>query len=280
LEPLLTANRFALKTGDIEATIFIANELSPILFHIGKPLKLVEEDLRSRIMMFDQLGQKTGLLYQVPIWHVACDLMGGEPFPLDLSGDVKDAASARRFADEENNKLALEQYYWYRAMYRCLLGEFQTSLEMAKKSREVHNYFALWLTFFEGISSLALARNSSGWERHRLAAVGRKAASYMKRVSRCPSNFAAKEALLNAEISALRGQTVNALALFDDAIKFAQKAGCLMEKGLAYDRLAEYHRFLGGSQQALPFFECARDTYRLWGAQTLVVEMEKKLALL
>jgi predicted ATPase len=278
LEPLFTANRFALKSGDIEATVFIASELAPILFHIGKPLQLVEEDLRSRIMMMDQLGQKTGSLYQVPIWHVACDLMGREPYPLDLSGDVKDAETACRIAEEENNNIALAQYYWYRAMYRCLLGEFQTSLDMAKKSREMHAYLEFWLTFFEGISSLALARNSSGRARQRLAAVGRKAGKYMKRVARCPNNFAAKEALLEAEITALKGQTARALALFDDSIKFAHKEGFLLEKGLAYDRLAEYHRFLGGSQQALSFFECARETYRQWGANRLVLEMEKKLA--
>jgi predicted ATPase len=279
LESLLMAHQLALKTGDIDATIFLAMALAPIWFHIGKPLKLVDKELRSRIKMMDYMGHKAGLLYQVPIWHVACDLMGREPYPLDLSGDVKDAETACRIAEAEHNKMALEHFYWYRAMYHCLLGEFQKSLDMAKKSREMHTNAEVWLTFFEGISSLALARSSVGWAQQSMVATGRRAAKYMKRLSGT-SNFAAKESLLAAEIATLEGKTVRALACFDDAIKFARTEGFLLEKSLAYDRLAEYHRFLGSGQQALPFFECARDAYHQWGAQRLVIEMEKKLALL
>ena len=101
-------------------------------------------------------------------------------------------------------------------------------------------------------------------------------ANCMKSWSRkCPANFLNKQALLEAELAALHGKIGTALSLFNKSIKAATKEGFVHEEGLAYERLAQYHCFLGNSLTATPFFERARDAYKRWGANTLVDRMEE-----
>jgi tetratricopeptide (TPR) repeat protein len=142
----------ALKTGDMEGSMLIAFSSIPNLFHMGTPLGVLEDELRSIIIVLDSLGQQLGLSVLVPIWHVVCDLQGDEPLPLNLTGEIVDAESAFNSALKENNNVALEHFYAYRAIYYCLLGKHQESLELAKKSLDSGTNVEIWTPFFEGMS--------------------------------------------------------------------------------------------------------------------------------
>jgi hypothetical protein len=93
-----------------------------------------------------------------------------------------------------------------------------------------------------------------------------------------PANFGNKHALVEAEWEALLRRSQTALYLFNQSITLAKSQGFVQEEGLAYERLAQYHCFLGHCATATPYVECARVAYTQWGAQTLVNRMDKLLA--
>jgi hypothetical protein len=84
-------------------------------------------------------------------------------------------------------------------------------------------------------------------------------------------------ALLQAELATIRGNVPTALALFDSSIKEARKERFIQIEGLANERLALYHRYLGNEHTAVAYFARARDCYRTWGAGALVNRMEEYL---
>jgi hypothetical protein len=90
-------------------------------------------------------------------------------------------------------------------------------------------------------------------------------------------NFRNMVALLQAELATIRGNVPAALALFDSSIKEARKERFIQIEGLANERLAHYHRYLGNEHTAIAYFARARDCYRTWGAGALVNRMEEYL---
>jgi hypothetical protein len=56
------------------------------------------------------------------------------------------------------------------------------------------------------------------------------------------------------------------------SIKLAEDEGFVHEKGLAYERLAEYHCYLGHYMAARPSFDYARAAYGRWGAHVLRID--------
>jgi predicted ATPase len=281
LEPLLTAHRLALKTGDMEGSLATAAMYLDYAFHAGTTLFEIEKETRYACVLANAVGQKTCLIYLVPKWRVVADLIGADLDPLILKCDVADSRSALAWAIKESNQMAVAHFYLNQCMFQCLIGCYEECCQMAKKRRQSQPAADVWLPFYSGLASLALARTTSGVRRFRYIFFGRSAAKDLRRQSRvCPANFTNKFSLLEAEILALKGKPAKAMALFEKSISAAKYEGFIHEEGLALERLALYHLHLGNAHTALSIFEKARDAYCCWGAGTLVQRMNAHLTTL
>jgi hypothetical protein len=222
----------------------------------------------------DSLGQNQGLVHLVPFWSSVCDLMGYTRVPLALSGDIANADDAENHAIVEGNRSAMRWMFVFQTVVCNHTGKHQRALEMAKLCWEAQADADFWLTFYQGLSSFSVARDGTGDAR-----IGRKAVKQMKKWTRARcANIENKAALLEAEQAAARGQSTNAMTLFNLSIVLAQREGFVHEEGLAYERLGQYYQFHGNFNAAAPFFDRARIAYQRWGAQTLVTRMENATA--
>jgi hypothetical protein len=165
------------------------------------------------------------------------------------------------------------------AMKWSIFGEYEKSVEAAAGARKASPEMDVRLDFFEGLSALALARDSTGWHRRSLLTTGRRALHRLRKWAKtCPANFRNKRALLQAELATLRGQSMRALALFDESIATAKKEGFVHEEGLAYERLAQYHCVLGHVQWAILYFELPARLNERWGAHKLIERIDLLMA--
>jgi tetratricopeptide (TPR) repeat protein len=283
IQPLEIAHHSALATGDIEGAGLSCGMYLMLRFHVGTALDQLEREARYYCDRFDSLGQTLGLLLILPQWETCRDLQGNDPAadtPISLTGPVTCRTAALNYSIKDENHTATALWYADRAVYYCLVGMYEESLSMAKLSRKAASDPHIGVLFYEALASLAVARvcGRHSVRRCRFIRLGRGAARCMQKMARtCAANFANKCYLLQAELAALHGTSVRAMSLFDSAIQAANREGFLQEEGLAYERLARYHCFLGHAYTAAPYFERARDAYRKWGAQTLVRRMQALL---
>jgi tetratricopeptide (TPR) repeat protein len=225
--------------------------------------------------------QQRRVLVAMVYCYVPCLVKQSKGVALDnwrLSGNVVDPTSACTYAQKEDNKIALAEFYVDKAIVFTFLGEYEPALVAAKKSYEFVPYADYRRSFYEGLSALASARVSTGRSRRKLIVLAKKR---LKNVqywsSKGSSNFHNMVALLQAELAAIRGKGQLALSLFDKSVKAAKKERFIHTEGLAYERLASYHRFLGHEPSAIAYFERARDCYQEWGAYTVVRRIEQGL---
>ena len=91
----------------------------------------------------------------------------------------------------------------------------------------------------------------------------------------CPENFAAGAALVGAEIARLEGRELDALRLYEDAVRLARKHGLVQVEALAAELAAKFSAARGFGVSAGAYLRSARESYRRWGALSKVQQLEQ-----
>src|SRR5262249_25412449 len=99
----------------------------------------------------------------------------------------------------------------------------------------------------------------------------RKLSSWSKRN---PANFAARQALLAAEIARIEGRVLEAEHLYEEAIRLGREAGFPRTEGLAAERAAYFYEARGIRTVVLAYLATARNCYLRWGAEAKVRQLD------
>jgi hypothetical protein len=136
LEPLLYAQRSALKTGDIEGSTLSAALYLFIGCQAGKELIALKQYARTVWFARESHGQKYIKVYVFVMWKLCSDQTGTSPPDLSIDGAPFDASDALRCANKEGNLHFLAVYYCCRALCCMFSGEFGGAAESGRKSRQ------------------------------------------------------------------------------------------------------------------------------------------------
>jgi signal transduction histidine kinase len=90
-----------------------------------------------------------------------------------------------------------------------------------------------------------------------------------------PPTFADKHALVSAEIARLEGRDVDAMRLYEEAIRSARQHGFVQHEGVALEVAARFYAARGVATVAHDYRRNARDCYRRWGAEGKVRQLEQ-----
>ncbi len=90
-----------------------------------------------------------------------------------------------------------------------------------------------------------------------------------------PSSFGDKEALVSAEIARLEGRDMDAMRLYDAAIKLARDNGFVQNEGLADELAARFYAERGFETIAGAYLRNARDCYVRWRADGKVRQLDQ-----
>jgi PAS domain S-box-containing protein len=90
----------------------------------------------------------------------------------------------------------------------------------------------------------------------------------------CPANFADRVALVAAEIAGLEGRELEAIRLYDEAIRAAHAGGFVQNEALANETAGRFYLRRGTQTTGLAHLRNARDGYALWGAEGKVRQLE------
>ncbi len=91
----------------------------------------------------------------------------------------------------------------------------------------------------------------------------------------CPDNFANRAALLRAEIARIEDRALDAMELYEQAIRSAQANGFVQNEALAYELAARFYAARGFEQISDVYLRTARYRYVRWGADGKVRQLDR-----
>jgi PAS domain S-box-containing protein len=91
----------------------------------------------------------------------------------------------------------------------------------------------------------------------------------------CPATFANRAALVGAEIARLEGRELDAMRLYEEAIRLAREQGFTQNEGLAHERAARFCMARGFQTIAGAYLQNARHSYLSWGANGKVRQLDQ-----
>ena len=187
----------------------------------------------------------------------------------------------RRYA--ENRDWAFgECWYWIRKLQaRFFAGDYAIALASASRAEPL-----LWTSlsqfetaeyhFYAGLSHAVSCDLAAPGERHKhvdaLAAHSRQVEVWAQH---CPENFADRAALLRAEIARLEDRVLDAMDLYEEAIRSAQANGFVQNEALAYELAARFYAARGFKQISEIYLRNAHSRYVRWGADGKVQQLDR-----
>jgi predicted ATPase/signal transduction histidine kinase len=172
-------------------------------------------------------------------------------------------------------------FYWIlQLQLRCLMGDAAAALDAAEKAKPT-----LWSArchlqtstfwFYHGLALLGVMRSapaslSSSLQKDLedcFAALGRLADS-------APHTYAHKHDLLSAERASMDGRDMEAMRLYEQAVRSAADKGFIQDAALGAELAADFFAPRGLTRIAQAYRSEARDNYRRWGALAKVAQLD------
>jgi PAS domain S-box-containing protein len=173
-------------------------------------------------------------------------------------------------------------FHWILQVQRhFLLGNAERALELAAKAKPVLwsarlNLQSMDYCFYHSLAIAAVFPASSPERRAELREDYIAHLGWFQRwMESCPATFAHKHALVSAEWARLEGRDVEAMPLYEQAIRSATERGFLQDQALANELAAQYYRLRGLEKVADTYLDEARDCYVRWGAWAKVAQLDK-----
>jgi len=91
----------------------------------------------------------------------------------------------------------------------------------------------------------------------------------------CPENFENRAASVAAQIARIVGRDLEAMRLYEDAIRSARVNGFVQNEALAYELAAHFYAARGFEEFARVYLRRARECYFRWGAVGKVRQLEE-----
>jgi PAS domain S-box-containing protein len=172
-------------------------------------------------------------------------------------------------------------YYIRKLQARFLAGEYVDALQAASRAQpmvegtlsllEVVEYH-----FYDALCHAAVHESASPEDRkyHRA-----RLTEHLEKLDtwglHCPENFANRAALVGAEVARIEGRDVDAMRLYERAIRSAHEHGLVQNEALAYEVAAGFCSARGFETFADAYLRKARDCYLRWGADGKVRQLDR-----
>jgi predicted ATPase/signal transduction histidine kinase len=176
-------------------------------------------------------------------------------------------------------------FHWILQLQRhVLLGDAERALEFAAKAKSILwsarlNLQSMDYCFYH---SLAIAEVFQASSRERQAGLRadliEHLASFQRWAESCPATFGHKHALVSAEWARLEGRDIEAMQLYERAIRSAAERGFQQDQALASELAARFYRLRGLEKVADIQLDEARDCYAHWGALAKVAQLDQSHA--
>jgi PAS domain S-box-containing protein len=182
-----------------------------------------------------------------------------------------------------NPSLALpECRYWVRKLQaRFFAEDYPSAIEASLNAERLlwtsHSFFEVAEHHFYSALARAGASDSAteGSRQEYFKALADHHRQLAIWAENCPENFENRAALVGAEIARIEGRDLDAMRLYEQAIRSAREHGFVQNEGVAYEVAARFYSARGSETSANAHLREARDCYLRWGADGKVRQLDR-----
>jgi PAS domain S-box-containing protein len=268
--------------GDLTFAAYSCNNLITNLLASGEPLPDIQREAEAGLAFARKIP--FGLVIDIITaqLRLILTLRGMTPaFNSFNDAQFDEVRFERHFAADP--RLALPScWYWIRKLQaRFHAGDYVSAIDAELQAQRL-----LWTSpsFFEVAEYrfyAALARaaycNATSAEQRPLHLVALAAHHRQLEVwaHHCPENFGNRTALVNAEIARIEGRDLDAMRLYEEAIRLAREQGFIQNEGIAGELAARFYAARGFETIAQAYLRNARYCYLRWGANGKVRQLDE-----
>jgi PAS domain S-box-containing protein len=201
---------------------------------------------------------------------------------LRLNDDTFDEAACFEAIIKSNFGCATGVYRVIKVMLAFLDGQYADALEAANQAEAVlSSVMALSIEptfhFFHVLTLTALYPDASSAQQQAYAHIlAAKLGKFEMWARHCPENYQNRYALVCAELARLEGRDLDAIRLYEQAVRSARENGFLHQEGMANELAARFHLSRDLETSADAYLRNARRCFALWGADGKVAQLDER----
>ncbi|MDB6145002.1 MAG: fixL 2 [Pseudomonas sp.] len=183
-------------------------------------------------------------------------------------------------AQSRSSSMVPAKFRWWlfkgikNVLFRNFNAAHQSLQEAARYSWSTPSHIHLMeLALFRALTAAALCEPSVNLAAS-LAVIEPEVEQLRRWAELNPGTFRDKLLLVEAEIARIEGRTLDAMTLYDSAIRQAVIAGFIHVQALAHELAGRCYETQGLMTAARSHLRCARDAYHRWGATRKVQDLE------
>ena len=279
---LRRAFKAAEETGDLTFAACSRYNLNTNLLAAGDPLAEVQREAENSLEFARTAG--FGLVIDVITGQLGLirTLRGLTPEFGSFNDDQFDEARFERHLASDPVLVLPECWYWIRKLQaRFFAGDYGSAVGASLRAQQLlwvaASLFETMEYHFYGALSRAACCDSAfpdGYRQHfeALAAHHRQLETWAEN---CPENFENRAALVSAEIARIEGRDLEAMRLYEQAIRSAHTNGFVHNEALANELAARFYAARGFEKIAHAYLRDARYCYLRWGAAGKVQQLNE-----
>ncbi|CAB3768518.1 trifunctional serine/threonine-protein kinase/ATP-binding protein/sensor histidine kinase [Paraburkholderia humisilvae] len=292
MEPLQVSRTFlrrafeaALEAGDLSYACYACGDVTTNRIAAGDALADIEREALHGLEFARKV--RFGLMNDILTGQLLLTRTLRGPAASEAA-DFNAAFDARSFEQrlEDTPQLAVAaSYYWIRKLQASIhFGDEAGAIAAVAKAVPL-----LWTTptqfecaefhFYAALARAAHCDSVTSVERSRYRqALDEHHEQLAVWASNCPVNFADRVALVGAEIARVDRRDMEALRLYEEAIRLAREGGFIHNEALANERAARFCTTRGLPTMTEAFLRNARRCYLSWGADSKVRQLDQRYA--
>jgi PAS domain S-box-containing protein len=267
----------AKESCDLTYAAFSSSNMIANLLAGGDPLEEVQREAEERLEFTRKIRFDFVSEYIITALKLIRTLRGLTP----KFGSFNDESRFEQHL-EENPRLALAACrYWIRKLQaRFYAQDYASAIAAAAKAHLLHRRQSFFevaeYPLYSALAHAALCDSTSAEERARhLEAVTTHHQQLAIWKENCPENFGSSAALVGAEIARLDGRDMDAMRLYEQAIRAARENGFVHHEALANELAARFYAARGFEKIAHAYLRDARYGYLRWEAAGKVQQLDE-----
>ncbi len=188
----------------------------------------------------------------------------------------------RRFASNPDLALAECWYSIRKLQARFFAGDYAMALKAASTAQRllwtsVSRFETAEYHFYGALSHAASCDSAAGEQRRQhIEAVTAHYSQLEVWAANCPDNFENRAALVGAEIARIEGRDVEAMRLYEEAIRSARQHGFVQNEAVAHETAARFCLVRGLDTIGHSYLRNARNCYDRWGALGKLKQLDER----
>ena len=270
------------KVGDLNYAAYCGNQLNTNLLAAGDPLAEAEREAEHGLAFAQKMRFGLVIDFITSQLGLIRTLRGLTPTFGCFDDEQFDEVRIERRFSANPDLVFGECFYWIRKLQaRFFAGDYASALEASSRAQRLlwslgSQFETAEYQFYSALSHAASCDPVAAGERQKhLDAVAAHHNQLQLWAANCQDNFENRAALVGAEIARLEGRDLDAMHLYEQAIRSARANGFIHNEALANELGSSFYATRGFEKIARVYLQDARYGYLRWGADGKVRQLDR-----